>query len=103
MANPFEASGLSNYASSIIRTYVPIGVSLLAAWLAAKLGVILDEDTKASAVAAFVGIFNALYYALIRYIEIKVPKVGWLLGLAKMPGYAPTDPPAPSPGPNEDL
>lgn len=103
MANPFESSGLSNYVSSIIRTWVPVGIGAVAAWLSTKVGFVVDEDTKAQGIAFFTGLLISLYYALIRWIEIKVPKVGWLLGLAKMPGYSPQDPPAPAPGPNEDL
>lgn len=71
------------YGRSIIRTVVPIIVGSIIAWLAAR-GVKVDEATILPAVDA---IAAATYYAIIRLIEDKWPKAGWLLGSPGAPSY----------------
>lgn len=80
----------SAYGRSIIRTVVPIIVGSVIAWLAAR-GVKVDEATILPAVDAIVA---AAYYAVIRMVEDKWPKAGWLLGSPGAPSYAS---PTPSP------
>lgn len=63
---------------SLVRTYVPIGVGVLVAWLAAK-GVVVDADTSAALVLAIGGLASAAYYALARFLELKFPLLGGLL------------------------
>jgi hypothetical protein len=78
----------SAYGRSIIRTVVPIIVGSVIAWLAAR-GVKVDEATILPAVDAVVA---AAYYALIRLVEDKWPKAGWLLGSPGAPTYASATP-----------
>lgn len=94
---------MNNYFSSLIRTWVPVGIGVVIAWLSAKVGFVLDESSQVGLTAGATGFTIALYYAIVRWAEVKFPQIGWLLGLAKAPGYSTQDPPAPSPGPNEDL
>lgn len=75
----------TDYGRSVIRTIVPIIVGSLIAWLAAR-GVKVDESTILPAVDAVVA---GAYYALIRLVERKYPKAGWLLGSPGAPSYAP--------------
>lgn len=71
---------MNDYASSLIRTVTPVVVG----WLIALL-----PSLDSAATGAFVSsLLAALYYALVRVLEDRVsPKFGWLLGLAKTPGY----------------
>lgn len=82
---------LTDYVTSLIRTGVPALVGVLAAWLSSKIGFVVDEQTQAGLIAAFTGLAIGLYYAVIRWLETKVPAFGWLLGVAKTPVYAPTE------------
>jgi hypothetical protein len=92
---------LSNYVTSLVRTVVPAVVGTLLAVLA-KRGINVDE---AEINAWLIPLVISGYYAAARFVEIKIPKVGWLLGVPKAPGYSPASvPPArPSPGSNPDL
>lgn len=71
-----------------IRTAVPAAVGTLLAYVAAKTGVtepLPDVGPFAVAVA------TAGYWVVVRYLESKVPSLGWLLGYAKPPTYLPAD------------
>jgi uncharacterized membrane protein (DUF441 family) len=81
-----EKKKMSDFITSQIRTYVPIVVGALVAWLA-TLGLNLDASTQTGLVVALTGVTQALYYLIIRLIEKKYPKVGVLLGSAKSPEY----------------
>lgn len=77
---------MNSYVASLIRTWVPIGVAALCAWLAA-LGIQVDDGTRALLASAIGGLAGAGYYALVRLIERKIPAVGVLLGTAVTPVY----------------
>lgn len=72
---------MSNLVTSFIRTYVPIVVGALASYLL-TLGIELDAGTQAGLVIALTGVLQAAYYALIRVLERKYPRLGVLLGKA---------------------
>lgn len=80
---------MNDYINSLIRTYVPVAVGIVAAWLATNLGVVLDEDTQTQGVVLFSAVATGIYYAVVRWVETKHPQVGWLLGKAKAPSYEP--------------
>ncbi len=86
----------SDYVVSLIRTWVPVGVGAVLAWISTKVGFIVDEDTKNQGILFFTFFLTGLYYAIIRWLERQYPQIGWLLGLAKQPGYVPTDEQPPS-------
>ncbi len=93
---------MNNYVSSVVRTWVPLGVGALITWLSANLGFVIDESSQVGLTVGFTAFVVGLYYAIIRKLEVSFPQIGWLLGLAKAPGYSVGDPPAPAPGPNPD-
>ncbi len=77
---------MADLVPSLIRTYVPILVGQVAAWLALK-GVQLDDATVVAATAALGGLLSAVYYLVVRLLEQKFPQLGILLGSAKKPEY----------------
>lgn len=77
---------MSNFVTSQIRTYAPIIVGALIAWLA-TLGLELDADTQTGLVVALTGVLQAAYYLLARTLESRWPKLGVLLGSSKTPEY----------------
>ena len=85
---------VSDYGRSLIRTFVPLVVGSLVAWLATR-GVEVDRT-------ALIGILDPLlataYYALIRAAEKRWPGAGWLLGAPGAPSYAPAPAPPSSSG-----
>jgi hypothetical protein len=81
---------VNGYFVSLIRTWVPIAVGAVLAWVARKYDVVIDEDTAATTVVQATGIVIGIYYAIVRLLEEKVaPGYGWLLGAAKKPVYTP--------------
>lgn len=83
---------LKDYLASLIRTYVPVGVGALVAWLATR-GVDVDYETATALATGLTGFIAAVYYALLRAIETQWPRVGALLGIAQSPTYR-KNPPA---------
>lgn len=92
MTNPKDVTkGVSTYVVSNIRTLAPQLVGLILAWPIAKpileaFGV--DSMTAAIALAPVVAtILSQAYYAIVRKLEEKWPKIGTLLGKAALPTY----------------
>ncbi|MET4780795.1 hypothetical protein [Glaciihabitans sp. UYNi722] len=84
------ASTASAFWSSIVRTFVPIIVGAVVAFLVSA-GINLDGQFEVLLTTLLTGVFTAIYYLLVRIFEVYVsPKFGWLLGLAKPPAYAGT-------------
>lgn len=77
---------MNSFVISQIRTYVPILVGALVAWLI-TVGVELDSDTQAGIIVALTGLLQGLYYFIVRLLEKKWPKIGVLLGVASKPVY----------------
>jgi len=78
---------VSDLVASLVRTYVPMLVGLVAAYLDRRFGIVLDEDTTTAASLALAGVVGAAYYTLARLVERRYPKVGLLLGVPKAPMY----------------
>jgi hypothetical protein len=81
---------MNDYAVSLIRTWVPVGVGFALTWLAREAGIVLDESTGAMATAVAVAVVTGVYYALARAVESQWPGVGRVLvalGAAKAPTY----------------
>lgn len=85
MTFPASSSGAVDLAPSFIRTAVP----LIVGPLIARYGFDVD-DTSISLIVSAVAAW--LYYVVVRVLELKAPRVGYLLGLAKQPTYV--SPPA---------
>lgn len=80
---------LSNYFISLIRTWVPIGVGAVAAWLLAH-GLGMDAATQTGLIVGLTAALSGVYYAVVRAIEQKFPWVGGvLLGHTAKPVYVP--------------
>lgn len=79
---------LTNYVTSLIRTWVPIGVGLLVAFLATHFHVVLSTKTSDALVAVVTAAAGALYYSVVRLLEERFPQLGWLLGKPARPHYA---------------
>lgn len=77
---------MNNFVTSIIRTYVPIVVGAVVAWLVAH-NINIDPDTQAGAIIALTGMLQAVYYYVVRLLERRYPQMGWLLGQASKPDY----------------
>lgn len=73
--------------AAFIRTYVPVGVGLVLTLLARKYGVVIDDTISTSLTTGLAALVAAVYYAVVRLLEAKFPKLGWLLGFAVPPTY----------------
>jgi hypothetical protein len=79
---------MTDYGRSLIRTIVPLLVGSLVAWLATR-GVSVDQALILPAADA---LFTGVYYGIVRWLETKSPKAGWLLGIPGAPSYAISSP-----------
>lgn len=78
---------MTNTVLSLIRTYVPVGVGALVAWLL-TLGIELDETVRNGLVVGATGLVIAVYYTVVRLLEKRWPFFGVLLGSTKQPEYS---------------
>lgn len=103
--NPYSTNQgvpMNNVATSVIRTVCATVLGYAFAWLLSK-GVNIGETERGQITAWFILTSQGVVYAVIRWAEARWPAVGWLLGIAKAPGYSSADaPPAqPAPGNND--
>ena len=75
---------MNPFAASLVRTIVPIVVGSILGLLA-TIGLNIDVEGQQGLLTLINSMFVGGYYLIIRWIETKVPQVGWLLGLAKTP------------------
>lgn len=76
----------NNFVTSLIRTYVPIGVGALASYLL-TLGIDLDANAQLGLVTFLTALLQGLYYLIARLLEQRYPQLGVLLGSSKTPDY----------------
>lgn len=74
-----NTANLPGYIRTIVPMIVGWIVSVLTGW-----GLDADSATVTQLVVAIVG---AVYYIIVRLLEKKFPKLGWLLGSPKTPVY----------------
>lgn len=78
---------MSNFITSLIRTWTPTLVGSVLAWLASK-GMEINPEDAAAIITGLTGLFIAGYYLLARLIEKKFPTLGgYLLGSTAKPTY----------------
>ena len=77
----------TDFITSQIRTAVPVAIGASATYLAAHLGVVIDENTKTGVVTFVTATATGAYYLGARLLEHKFPKAGWLLGRPAAPTY----------------
>jgi hypothetical protein len=84
---------MSDFVISQIRTYIPVVIGAVVAWLVAR-GV-LDETSSqevlTSWTAALTAALSALYYFVVRVLASKWSWFGYLLGVNVKPEYATED------------
>lgn len=80
----------SDFVPSLIRTYVPVGVGAVAAYLVGK-NVTIDPATQIQITAILTAVLTAAYYTGVRALESRWPALGTVflgLGVKRKPGYA---------------
>lgn len=77
---------MTDYALSLIRTYVPIAVGAVLSWLL-TLGIEVDESVRTAAVVALTGVLQAAYYTAARWLEQRFVWARHLLGSSTTPTY----------------
>lgn len=78
---------MSNFVTSLIRTYVPIAVGALAAYLLTK-GIEIDANAQLGLVTFLTTLIQGAYYLAARLLERRFPDIGGLLlGSSQKPVY----------------
>ena len=66
---------MNNYQKNIIRTFVPVLVASVVAWITKA-----EKHLTPADLAIAVPIASTIYYGIVRQLEVKFPKLSWLLG-----------------------
>ncbi len=76
---------MSALGPSIVRTLVPLLVTLIGPWVAENMGI--DGATLTSVLSV---VLAGVYYLAVRLLELHVaPRFGWALGWPAAPAYEP--------------
>lgn len=79
---------------SLVRTFVPFLVGFVGSFLA-RHGLNINDDALSAVLVLVIGY---LYYVVARFLEVYgSAKWGYILGVAKAPGYSPGDAPVGAP------
>lgn len=73
---------------SLIRTWVPVGVGAVLAWVATNWDIGVPDDASSSLVVGVTALAIALYYGVVRLLERRFPWFGVMLGAKREPEYA---------------
>ena len=76
----------SDYVKSLVRTWVPVAVAAIVTALV-HAGIPLPAGSRTTLASLIGGVVGAGWYALVRLVEKKHPKLGWLLGTPGAPSY----------------
>lgn len=88
MSQPTPGSPtVSDLGASLIRTFVATIVGTVLAYLAKRLGIVLDDGSAFGLIQGVTAIFIGGYYLLVRLLEQKWKGFGFLLGLVRQPKY----------------
>lgn len=85
----------SGIGPAVVRTIVPMLVTLLTSWAARK-GFEIDDATRSALVGLVSLLVGSGYYIAVRELERVNPKLGWLLGSPHAPVYPTKNQPAPA-------
>lgn len=78
---------MNDFATSLIRTYVPIAVGAVASYLLTK-GIEIDANAQLGLVTFLTALSQGVYYLIARLLEKSFPAIGGLLlGSSKKPEY----------------
>jgi len=83
-------AGMGNIAIARIRTYIPIGIGIIAGFLA-DAGFIVSDDVRTSVIVAVTGVAVAAYWELARWLDGKLGGVFGFLGIKATPDYSGDD------------
>ncbi|GAA4599854.1 hypothetical protein GCM10023194_80840 [Planotetraspora phitsanulokensis] len=72
---------------SLVRTVVPKAVGGVLGWLALH-GIVIEGLTEGQISLGATVLGAAVYYAVVRALELKYPVLGVLLGSTKQPSYS---------------
>jgi hypothetical protein len=75
-----------NVVPSVIRTGVPVLVGVLVS-LATSKGVHVSAELESQLVVLVGALAGSLYHWVVRLLEERWPRFGWLLGMARAPRY----------------
>lgn len=76
----------SGLGPAVVRTVVPLLVSVIASGFA-RAGLDIDDATRSALVSLVSLLVGAGYYVLVRELERRWPRAGWLLGSPHAPVY----------------
>lgn len=80
----------TDFVASLIRTYSPNIAALVLSWLiAAHLTIRVGNLSQGFIQSIVTVVLSALWYFMVRALELKWPKLGVLLGVPKAPSYTP--------------
>lgn len=77
---------LSDLITSLIRTAVPTLVGTVVSYLTVT-GIKVPQSVSEWLISVLFFVFAFGYYAIVRLLEKKYPKMGWLLGNPSKPTY----------------
>ena len=82
---------MNNYQKNIVRTFVPVLVASVVAWLTKA-----EKHLTPAELSIALPIASTVYYGIVRQMETRFPKLSWLLGAlpVKAAGKTPTETPA---------
>lgn len=75
-----------NIMPSVVRTGVPLAVGVGVSFAAAK-GIHISPETEAQVVVLIGAAAASTYHWLVRILEERWPRFGWMLGIAHAPDY----------------
>jgi len=82
---------MNNYQKNIVRTFDPVAVASVVAWITKA-----EKHLTPTELSIVIPVGSTVYYAIVRQLEVKFPKLSWLLGAlpVKAAGSTPTETPA---------
>jgi hypothetical protein len=83
-----SGKGISDFAASIIRTETPYLVSYALTILGDHAGIHIPGVYGPIADSGATLLLGTVYYVVVRGLEAKFPKLGWLLGVPRKPVYS---------------
>ena len=78
---------IGNQLAAYIRTFVPMAVGWVLAFLALNYGFEVSAETELALATGLGGFLAATYYFLVNLVAKKWPAAQWLLGYNQTPSY----------------
>lgn len=77
---------MSDFVTSLIRTYTPMIVGGVVSFLTAK-GLDIPEESVMGVTTFLTVVISGAYYGIVRFLETRYPAIGILLGKRSEPKY----------------